>query len=407
MKIEKIVLENFGSYEGITEFELNENNGKNIILIGGKNGAGKTTLFTAMRLCLYGYASMGYKNQNSYYTRAIIKLINNTAKLSKPTNSSIAMELSISNGRDVDYYVLTRKWVYNNTLQEFFAVVKNGVELSIEEIYDFEKFISNLVPPELFNLYFFDGEKIADFFLEDGSNVRIKNAFLTLCGYDVFEIMSKQFKRLHSANSDVNPQIVNYMKIKQEFTKAQSELDLLKNELQDCIVKADEYAAEIKALDKQYERSGGVSEEYWNSKLLALKDEEKKRDALNAFIKKEANDTIPFLMVRTLLEKLLEQIKAEEQNDKYIHFVEILNNPEIKSVFGNDEIVAALQEKSKCLYSNGQSNILALSLEEKSVVLSQVNKILSYDKNDIIKSKKQIKTSINKSAKIRSETGKE
>ena len=71
MKINSIILENFGSYEGRTEFNTREKYGKNIILIGGKNGAGKTTLFTAMRLCLYGFMSMGYKSANAYYSRAI------------------------------------------------------------------------------------------------------------------------------------------------------------------------------------------------------------------------------------------------------------------------------------------------------------------------------------------------
>ena len=67
MKIDNIILYNFGSYEGETVFETYTNeNERNIILVGGKNGAGKTTLFTAMRLCLYGHMSMGYKNNNSF-----------------------------------------------------------------------------------------------------------------------------------------------------------------------------------------------------------------------------------------------------------------------------------------------------------------------------------------------------
>ena len=47
----------------------------------------------------------------------------------------------------------------------------------------------NLIPPELFELYFFDGEQIADFFLEESNGGRIKNAFLTICGYDTFDIL--------------------------------------------------------------------------------------------------------------------------------------------------------------------------------------------------------------------------
>ena len=50
MKINNIILHNFGSYEGTTDFETKPYENRNIVLVGGKNGAGKTTLFTAMRV---------------------------------------------------------------------------------------------------------------------------------------------------------------------------------------------------------------------------------------------------------------------------------------------------------------------------------------------------------------------
>jgi DNA sulfur modification protein DndD len=193
MRIDKIVLNNFGSYEGETIFDTSTENGRNIILVGGKNGAGKTTLFTAMRVCLYGYMSMGYKNYNAFYTRAISKQINNTAKLTKPTHASVSMQITLSNGRDLDIYELTRSWVLDESLSETFLIAKNGELLSAGEVADFEKYLLSLIPPELFNLYFFDGEKIADFFMNEGSNTRIKEAFLTLCGYDTFDIMRRNF----------------------------------------------------------------------------------------------------------------------------------------------------------------------------------------------------------------------
>ena len=199
MRINRIELNNFGSYEGNNVFEMQPIGDKNIVLIGGKNGAGKTTLFTAMRICLYGFMSMGYRNANSYYNRAITKLINNNSKMCKPTLANVTMHFDLSNGRGLDHYILERKWVLEDALDEEFSIFKNGVALSSEEIADFEKYLLSLIPPELFNLYFFDGEKIADFFLDEGSNARIKDAFLTLCGYDTFDIMRKNFKRLSAS----------------------------------------------------------------------------------------------------------------------------------------------------------------------------------------------------------------
>ena len=51
MKINRIMLYNFNSYEGLNEFDFtSKDRNKNIILIGGKNGAGKTSLFTAIKI---------------------------------------------------------------------------------------------------------------------------------------------------------------------------------------------------------------------------------------------------------------------------------------------------------------------------------------------------------------------
>ena len=58
MKIERIELNNFGSYEDINSFDvMTHDQSKRIIIIGGKNGAGKTTLFTAIQICLYMHLS--------------------------------------------------------------------------------------------------------------------------------------------------------------------------------------------------------------------------------------------------------------------------------------------------------------------------------------------------------------
>ena len=250
MRIDKIVLNNFGSYEGETVFDTSTENGRNIILVGGKNGAGKTTLFTAMRVCLYGYMSMGYKNYNAFYTRAISKQINNTAKLTKPTKAGVSMQIMLSNGRDLDIYELTRSWVLDESLSETFMIAKNGELLSVDEIADFEKYLLSLIPPELFNLYFFDGEKIADFFMNEGSNARIKEAFLTLCGYDTFDIMRRNFKRISGGSASSSAALEEYLQAKQSAAVEDAKYQDLLTQMESCISDLDACEAEIVSLEK-------------------------------------------------------------------------------------------------------------------------------------------------------------
>ena len=401
MKINSIVLNNFGSYEGETAFDTNAASGKNIVLIGGKNGACKTTLFTAMRVCLYGYMSMGYKNFNAFYTRAITKLINNNAKRIKPAEASVIMHISLSNGQELDSYLLKREWVLADSLTEKFVVKKNGRDLTNEEIADFEKYILSLIPPELFNLYFFDGEKIADFFMNEGSNSRIKDAFLTLCGYDTFDIMRRNFKRISGGGTTSACALDEYWNAKQEEEVAQAEYAQLLSEMKLCEDAISTCDADIIALEKSYSQKGGISQDEWDQKIAQLREEEKKRELWNAMLKKWANDMVPFLMIRDNVASIKEQISRENNSLKYQNFREILESPGISALLEGktQQVIQAAFDQ----YGSDTEQILDLSFEQSAILLSQINSILSFDVKKISKYKNAIKKSITLSASIRQE----
>ena len=401
MKINNIILHNFGSYEGTTDFETRPCDGRNIVLIGGKNGAGKTTLFTAMRLCLYGYKSMGYKNPNSFYNRAVVKLINNTAKITKPTTTFVTMCIELNNGQGMDSFLLTRKWELNESLIESFSVLKNGADLSADEIADFEKYVVSLIPPELFNLYFFDGEKIADFFMDEGSNTRIKDAFLTLCGYDTFDIMRKNFKRIRAGIPTSAPALDEYIVAKDALASAKSLYHDLTDRLKACVDAIADCEATLDAEEKEYHQKGGITEEEWNQKLYTLKEEEKKRETYNALLKKWANDVIPFIMLRKQILALKAQIENENQALKYTYFCEVLNSPAVQALVKDK--LAEIDSAAFANFGTEKEPILNLSFDQNSLILAQINTILSFEQNKVEKCKKAIKRSLNLTAKIRKE----
>ena len=403
MRINKIVLYNFGSYVGENTFDTKMNEDRNIILVGGKNGAGKTTLFTAMRLCLYGHMSFGYQNINSYYNRSVTKLINSNAKMKKPTPASVTMQIALNNGQELDYYELCRSWILSDNLSETFTVTKNGEVMSDEEIADFEKYLLSLIPPELFNLYFFDGEKIADFFMDEGGNSRIKDAFLTLCGYDTFDIMKRNFKRINNSGDSVSVAYEKYEELKAEFDSIKDSCLETEIELQECKAQIEDCAAEISALEKAYSNSGGISEEEWNNKLLALKEEEKRREQLNALLKKWANDVIPFLMIRDKIIAVKSQIEKENQDFKCKSFCEIIDSDVISGVLKSKATIEELKNVVQSYFGSGEEQILDLSTEQSTALLIIINDVLSFEMDNIAKYKRAIKRSISKTTKLRQE----
>lgn len=411
MIINNLELNNFGSYEGVNNFDFNTDENKNIILIGGKNGAGKTTLFTAIRLCIYGYKAFGYQNINSYYNKNIIKLINNAAKLLEPVDAYIKIDISINNGQDLDNYIIQRGWnLAKNNLVENIVIYKNNILLNEEEIADFEKFIMQIIPPDLFDLYFFDGEKIADFFLEEGSKIRLKNAFLTLCGYDIFDIMNKNFKRILASSTQDNVIIKTFLELHEKVELDGKKLDKLKCQLLENYSDVENIDSEIKHLDDIYKKQGGVSKKEWDKKFQTLRDEERFREEQNAQLKKVANDILPFLILKKELLHLNDKIQEEIDLKKYSAFNSILKQDSIIKLFenkiGNSKNIASILNSIAADVNQTylkRNILLDLSTEQSGLLQYQINKIFEYDPKNIAKYTKAIKDSIKKSQNIRDE----
>ena len=115
MRIKKIELYNFGSYEGVNTFDIESTaSDKRIVIVGGKNGAGKTTLFTAIQICLYGHIAFGYKASGKLYFKDLFSLINDKARMDENEVSYVRV-VFVENRIDSDEFVMTRKWNWSNT----------------------------------------------------------------------------------------------------------------------------------------------------------------------------------------------------------------------------------------------------------------------------------------------------
>ena len=93
---------------------------------------------------------------------------------------------------------------------------------------NFQNYLLHLIPPELHKLYFFDGEEIADYFLDEQHN-NIKDALLILSGNDTYELLYNNIRRLLNGVESGNESIAqNYADQRESLAKySQEEAQLI------------------------------------------------------------------------------------------------------------------------------------------------------------------------------------
>lgn len=417
MKINEITLYNIGSYSGKNVIPLDSSKDKNIVLIGGKNGAGKTTLFDSIRLCLYGFRAFGYQLLSAAYKSQIIKLISDSAKIKYSSASAyVSIDIDLEDSHSLSKYILTRSWELDSLDFESLSVKKDNRFLSADEIEDFNNYLLSVIPPELFNLFFFDGEQIAEYFLSEGSGNRFRTSFLTLCGFDNFEIMQQNFSR-HVRQKKTNDISDVYIESKNECQKLQEAYNSLEAKISSVTSQISDINAKLSALAKEYSKKGGVSLEEWKAKFDETKAQEKIRESLNTEIRKLALEEIPYLILESRLRNLSSQLLEEDQAtlDKntldYIHLVlpNIVKkatkqiNATISS-YQTAKLSSTIFDELKALANKeGHSRVLNLSQADRDSLLLQIRYGQSLSPSNVLENRRKYKDSIERSKQLRAE----
>lgn len=257
MKINKVKLYNFSSYEGNNEFDFEITDAeKNIVLIGGKNGAGKTSLFTAIKVALYGPLAYGYVGVNSHYISKIKDLINSKAFQQEIVESEVQITLQLKIERDIRNYVITRKWDYTNQrLTEEYTVERDGKQLNDQELSYFENYLRSIIPPDLFEFFLFDGEEVGNIFSTSAYNTYVRNAVFTMCGMDVFEIIRKFTRGYVTRNNSIDDDEAydTYESAKQQMELLETEKENLESEVSNLTKELEDIEVQLTELTTAYE----------------------------------------------------------------------------------------------------------------------------------------------------------
>lgn len=399
MKINKIRLYNFNSYEGENEFDFfNDDKSKNIVLIGGKNGAGKTSLFTAIKIALYGPLAFGYVGPNAHYIAKIKDCINSKAFQKNEVQAEVQLTLSLMVEREYKDYVITRGWKYvNRKLEESYTVKEDGKILENQELSYFQNYLQGIIPPDLFEFFLFDGEEVGNIFSTNSYNTYIKNAVYTLCGIDIFEIIRKFTSNYSSkSNGEADDALYNqYEQLKELVEKLEERRDEISVLLEDEQKKYDQLEVELFDLETAYKNAGGITQEE-RDRLAAEYDNAEKVKAEAALKEKMFMEGLmPFYIVRDFAEKIEHQLSAQEKQDAYryvknsISVKELNNAVKGKVSLKSNEMEILVNEIFNMLRPaenvEGEQPIHDLSKEELTRITSMIGSLQSIDKAELIR----------------------
>jgi len=192
MILERLMLSDFCAYRGVHEIDLkprqSQGDHRPIVLFGGLNGAGKTTLLLALKLGLYGRLALGAGTSQKSYAKFIRSCIHVMPRALVQRNQAF-VELEFIHGKlgKQSRYRVRRSWHDDGRdVHEKVVLFEDGSEKNSLSIQSKQGFLNELIPIGVSELFFFDGEKIADL-AEDDSGVALGDAVHRLLGIDVIE----------------------------------------------------------------------------------------------------------------------------------------------------------------------------------------------------------------------------
>ncbi|MFH4830196.1 DNA sulfur modification protein DndD [Vibrio diabolicus] len=333
MLITKLTLNNFRVFRGVHEIDLRpaparlskngpiEGTERPIILFGGLNGAGKTSILTAVRLALFGRQSFSQVLSNGEYVDALSELIHKgVGHGGVQDNASIELEFKYSQNGEENTYKVIRGWKRGK--KDSLCLEKDGIQISELNYEQCQGFLNELIPTGIADLFFFDGEKIAEL-AEDESGTVLKTAVRRLLGLDVIAklksdlniFLKKQGSSALSQSLKEQMDSLDEKRISHERNaeKLRGEADIVDAQIE--LVSRD-----ILSLENKLSQNGGA----W---AKTREDEQQKVDSLlkekvelEKQIRMEMETSLPFALAPNAMQRLQTQIKQEQQIKKKQNF---------------------------------------------------------------------------------------
>lgn len=358
MKFSNIEINNFRQYYNSVNVDLETNDEKNIIIIGGRNGYGKTNFLLSIVWCLFGdkisQIDENFKKEiqkEKNYSFFMQQSINWTAKKENKTRFSVSIKII-----DIELPVL--RTLHSNTdsilIKRTFDISSMNETLSIVdvssnlEVFDDESdkinFINDyIIPIDAAKFVFFDAEKIAEIanlsIKDEGSF--INDALGKILGLDTYETLIEDIEfyinnlKKEGASKNLHEQIINNEKA---IEISEDQINNLEEESAERLKEIDDLKKKIRGFDNlisQHSKQGNSTFDR-NTLIIEIDKLKAKEVELNERFN-ELSEIIPIAILTGKLEEVKEHLEIQEKNeflknsskensDKIENFIELLFN---------------------------------------------------------------------------------
>ena len=349
MILNSLRLRDFGVFSGKHNIDLapriKYGRKRPIVLFGGLNGAGKTTTLTAVRLALYGRQSMGRNSTLQAYHQQLQEYIHKPRKsIVSPYSSAVELNFTYGKHGTLNEYRVIRNWEEKGSkITEHLEISKDGELLEGLSSEQLQSFLNELIPIGVADLFFFDGEKIADL-AEDNTNEALADAINRLLGLDIIHRLRTDLGIYLRENTQAKlPKDItsDFKDLEQLYEQSYGHYQKFVNEKNDLNTELVSLTAEIASTQQRVNDLGGAWAKSREAEEIRSEQIIKEKNSVNSAIKELFADAIPLALAQKSISQLLKQLNAEKetktrrttQNELHIHLKKLRS--ELIKTFGS------------------------------------------------------------------------
>lgn len=317
MRFERIELKNIGVFAEAVSADLACARSAPIVLIGGRNGSGKTTILEAIQWALYGTlvrTPRRTSGESSSYSEYLGRLRHRGARSND--DAYVELQMTLRRGRrNLPLTVRREICVGESRWTDRLDVCLDGSYLG-DPASEWPLFMDSVLPNQLSNLFFFDGEQIERIVDPEHSRHFIRTGVHALLGIDVVDQLDADLRTLERRKrvAAAAPTDVHRLRALEEQYKRLTEALRVTREAEALARgESDQAEKELASAEARFRLHGGDKYEARGQTKRELQEAEAERHGIEEEMRALAEGVLPMVFIAPVARQMLDlATKARE-----------------------------------------------------------------------------------------------